>query len=439
MSSARCSRGMFLFFLALSILCLLGIIYFFADTYYLRSLRTVNNAADPRWRVFDFHSRQGAPEEIYTVADFPAVKKVKQAGKRRLLFEFHRPFQNADWKVIDTKTGKLVSEGPRAEIAFPEGPYRSVYRFETDGLPAGRAAELEIDFYPKEKYKERGLSWGDNFWLVRSTVPFTPRQPAFAAEWAGFDLRDPELEKARQIIRGKFADNLPTLERAEQVFLFVVEALQRSGGTPSDEIQAYSPFETYQSLIGEGKGFCENRALVYYLFANAAGITTRLIDLAGKFGPLKLTGHYFCESFIPETGRWIYVDPQSGIARAILGQDHPLSTLELKHLYDAGAVSGIELRVVDGETGRVVTVPAEKPMGYLVGDVVIAYPFGYGKDKSFSKIKNFIHYPTLLYSTFPVPPYFQVRQGVTGLFFVSLVLALISGLVALARRSAHNP
>ncbi len=50
---------------------------------------------------------------------------------------------------------------------------------------------------------------------------------------------------------------------------------------------------TYRMLRdGTGKGFCENRALVYYLFANAAGVKTRLVDIAGKFGPLKLTGHY---------------------------------------------------------------------------------------------------------------------------------------------------
>jgi hypothetical protein len=439
MSSARCSLRIFRFFLAGGILCLLGLIFFFADTYYLRSLRTAGNAGDPRWRVFDFHSRQAAPDEIYAVADFPAVKKVERAGERRLRFEFHKPFQNIPWKIIDTKTGKPVSEGRRAEIAFPDGPYRSVYRFEAEGIPAGRAVELEIDFYPKEKYKERGLSWGDNFWLVRSTVPFTPRRPAFVAEWAGFKPRDPELEKASQIIQGQVAEDAPTLQRAEQVFLFVVQALRNSGGTPTDRIQAASPFETYECLIGEGKGFCENRALVYYLFANAAGVATRLVDLAGKFGPLKLTGHYFCESFIPETGRWMYVDPQSGIARATLGPDRTLSTLELKQLYDAGALSGIELRTVDLPSGKLVTVPAEKPMGYLVGDIVIAYPFGYGKDKSFSKIENFLRYPTLLYSTFPVPPYYLLRQGVTALFFLSLVLAVISGLVALARRSARNP
>ena len=73
----------------------------------------------------------------------------------------------------------------------------------------------------------------------------------------------------------------------------------------SDRVQASSPLETYKLFTaGKGKGFCENKALVYYLFANAAGVKTRLVDVAGRFGPLKLTGHYFCESWLPETNAW---------------------------------------------------------------------------------------------------------------------------------------
>ena len=63
--------------------------------------------------------------------------------------------------------------------------------------------------------------------------------------------------------------------------------------------------KTYEMMhTGKGRGFCENNALVYYLFANAAGIPTRLVDMAGKFGPLKLTGHYVCESWIQEHSCW---------------------------------------------------------------------------------------------------------------------------------------
>ena len=82
-NSPRCAPKLFRFFLVLSVLCLVGIVYFFADTYYLRGLHTVRNAGDPRWRVFDYHSRPAAPDEIYAVADSPSVKSVRPGGRAK--------------------------------------------------------------------------------------------------------------------------------------------------------------------------------------------------------------------------------------------------------------------------------------------------------------------------------------------------------------------
>jgi hypothetical protein len=421
-------RRAFRFFFIAALLCFLGLVYIFLDTYYFRSARTVSNRLDPRWRVFDFHSRQAAESEIYSVAEVPAVKKVRLVSPRRLRFEFHPPFDRTAWKVIDDKGGSVLNQGGRPEIPFPDTPYRGTYRLIPEGVSMSKDVRMEIDFYPTENYQQKNLTWPDNYWLVGSSVPFTTRKPYRVAEWVGLAENDPELEKARQILGDRIRMDAPTLEKAEQVFLFVMDAIKNSGGTPDDRLQAASPLETYECLIGQGKGFCENRALVYYLFANAAGVPTRLIDLAGKFGPLKLTGHYFCESFLPEMGAWIYVDPQFGVARAVLERERLLNTLELKKLSDLNALSEVTFFLYDAASGELTVQPAGDPSPYLTGDLVIAYKFGYGRAKSFSKPKNFTRYPTLLYATFPVPGFFRVRQILTGLFVVSAALAFIAGL-----------
>jgi hypothetical protein len=420
----RASR---IFFIA-ALLFILGLVYIFLDTYYFSSARTVSNRLDPRWRVFDFHSRQAAESEIYSVAEVPAVKKVRLVSARRLRFEFHAPFDRTAWKVIDEKGGSSLSQGGRPEIPFPDTPYRGKYRLIAEGASMLKDVLMEIDFYPKENYQQKNLSWRDNYWLVSSSIPFTTRRLYRIAEWVGLGDKDPELEMARQILGDRIRMDAPAVKKAEQVFLFVMDAIKNSGGTPDDRLQAASPLETYERLIGQGKGFCENRALVYYLFANAAGVPTRLIDLAGKFGPLKLTGHYFCESFLPEIGAWIYVDPQFGAARAVLGQDRLLNTLDLKKLSDLNALSEVTFFLYDTASGALTAQPAGDPSPYLTGDLVIAYKFGYGRTKSFSKLKNFMRYPTLLYATFPVPGFFRVRQILTGLFVVSAALALVFSL-----------
>ena len=437
MSRMRINRLAFLIFLSLAFLSFLGLVYIYLDTYYLRSFRTVANRHDPRWRVFDFHSRQAAESEIYSVSEIPAVKKVKEASLRRLRFTFHPPFDKTRWKVLNAKDGTVVHPGPAAEIPFPDSPFRGKYRLVPEDVPTRKEIIFEIDFYPQERYRENRLSWRDNYWLVDSTIPLTPRKPHSVSDWVGLAANDPELEKARKILGASVDPDSSTIARAEQVFLFVMNAIKDSEGTPDDRLQSATPLETYEALRGSGKGFCENRALVYYIFANAAGVKTRLIDVAGKFGPLKLTGHYFCESFIPETGTWIYVDPQSGAARAVHRNGRLLQTLDLKKLFDLGSEAEVTYFIYDAETRSLVPRPAGKANEYLVGDLVIAYKFGYGNAKSFSRIRNFLRYPTLLYSTFPVPGWIRLRYGLTGLFIGSAALALLFGLLNLLRKK--NP
>jgi len=420
----RTARSTLRILLSIGFLSLLFLVLLFLDTYSWRSLRTVGIRNDPRWRVFDFHSRQASESEIYSVAEIPAIKSVRKKGRRRLRFVFHPPFHRTPWRVVDAQNMELISQGPAAEIPFPDFPHRKRYRFIPEEIPSHKEVYLEIDFFPRERYAEKGLSWPDNYWLVESTVPFTLKKPFSAAEWAGLAPDDPEVEEARRIL-GERSSSSSTLDRAEQVFLFTMEALRRSRGTPDDKLQAASPLETYVHLTGGSKGFCENRALVYYIFANAAGIKTRLIHAAGKFGPLKLTGHYFCESYIPEAGTWMYVDPQSGVARARHREGKLLHTIDLKKLFDLGSEEEVIYSLYDEQTGTLADRTAREPNIYLVGDVVIAYPFGYGRAKSFSKIRNFLRYPTLLYATFPVPPLLWVKVGAMAVFLASASLSFV--------------
>lgn len=421
----RIARWTFRILLGVSFLSLLFLVFLFLDTYYWRSLRTVRNRNDPRWRVFDFHSRPASEIEIYSVAEIPAVQSVKKTGRRRLRLVFHPPFHKTSWRVLDAQTGELIWPGPSAEIPFPNSPQRKTCRLTPEDIPGDQDVRIKIDFYPEEKYAENQLSWPDNYWLVESTVPLTPKRPFFAAEWAGLAANDPELEEARRIIGDRISSHSSSLGRAEQVFLFTMEALRKSGGTPDDRLQAASPLETYHYLTGGRKGFCENRALVYYIFANAVGIKTRLIHAAGKFGPLKLTGHYFCESYIPEARTWIYVDPTTGVARARHREGKLLHTLDLKKLFDLGSEEEVVYSLYDEETRSLIDQAAKEPNVYLVGDLVIAYPFGYGRAKSFSKTQNFLRYPTLLYSTFPVPPLFWIKSVAMVVFLVSASLSFV--------------
>jgi transglutaminase-like putative cysteine protease len=425
------------FFAALALLCLAGLVFMYLDTYELRPRRTVGNAKDPRFRVVDFNSRQATEGEIYDAAEVPVIAKVREAGPRRLRLEFKPAIRADAWEVRDALDGRLVFEGRYPEIPFPGEPGDLAVVLVPRGVRLLKEIRLVINFYPKEAYAAKGLSWPDNYWLKSSSVPIGTKTPHGVDEWAGLPDDDTELEQARRLLPADFVIEGPALDRAERVFRFVAEKLKDAGGAPSDAVQAASPLETFRLLeSGRGRGFCENRALVYYLFANAAGVKTRLVDMAGKLGPLKLTGHYFCESWIPEEGRWIFVDPQSSIASVRDPEGRLLHALGVKKAFDAGAFGGCTLRMFDPAAGAVVTasagVAAEALRDYFSGRPVLAFKFGYGRNKGFSRLRSFALRPTLLYADFRLPRLYLFKSLAAAGFVVSIVFTLV--FLALRRR-----
>ena len=427
---------LFRFFLVLSIFFLLGLIYIFLDSYYLRSLRTVNNATDPRWRVFDFNSRQATEGDIYNVAEVPVISKVKEVSPRRLRFWFTPPIKAASWKVIDVKTGETLTQGTKPEIQFSDSAYNGKLRFIPEGVPLLKELCMDFNFYPKEEYQKKGLSWSDNFYTPTSEIPFSLKKPYAINEWVGISEDDAELIEAKKILGDTIDKTVSTLKQSEQIYRFVMNKIIDASGTPSDEVQSASPLETYKLFIaGKGQGWCENKALVYYLFANAAGVKTRLVDRAGKFGPLKLTGHYFCESWIPEYAKWVYVDPEMKIANIKNRDGIPLHTIDFKKLVDLNALNGTMAVVYDKDTGALIPKEGESlykrmKMG-MTSEIVFAYKFGYGNNKSFSKIKNFINYTTLVYAPFTLPRLYLVKYIFLYGFILSLIFTLLYGMVSL--------
>ena len=429
--SKACSHKLCILFLSSFFLTVL---FFFAVSHIF-----VKSFKDPRWRIFDYNSRQASVSDIYNVAEIPAIKSVTFAGERTLRFEFTPKIETSSWTIRSESDGSVVHEGCYPDIPFPDEPCSDTFVFIPAGVDLARDITVRISFYPKERYAEAGLSWPDNYYSPASSVPFSLKEPRSLDEWAGLPDDDPDVVEARRILGNTIELSAPPLDRSAQIFAFVMNSIRDSGGTPTDEVQDASPLETYRLLsTGAGKGWCENRALVYYLFANAVGIKTRLVDLAGKFGPLKLTGHYFCESWDPGLCRWFLVDPMSGVAQVRKADGRLLNSVEIKHLFDLDAFDGCSVLAFDSESGGLV----EKDIsayyrgnkGYFTGDVVLAFKSGYPRNKTYSKLKHFFRYPTLLYAPFSLPGLYAVRQWCLVGLIVSGAVFAVTGIIVFVTR-----
>lgn len=383
---------------------------------------------DPRWRKFDFHSRQAPEGEIYNVAERPIIRRTSLSAPRTLRFEFMPEIATDSWQIISLTDGK-VSHTQHPEIGFPDHEITESYRFVPNDSDLVAPMEITVQFFPKEKYAEASLSWPDNYYSPYSSHRFSLSTPHSIREWAGLPSHDLDVIHARSILEDRIDLTAQPSQRLTAVFVAVMADLQGTGGLPSDQLLDASPMQTYEELTsGRSHGFCENSALVFYLFANAAGIPTRLVDMAGMFGPLKLTGHYVCESWLQDQGCWAYIDPQSGVSCVSSADGRILHTLDIKKLVDMGLLSTCRVRQYDPEAGEMKEQDASefslRINGYLRGDLVLAYKFGYPRNLSYRRLRNFLRHPVLLYSTFQVPPLYL---GKWALF----VLASLSGLTVM--------
>ena len=93
-------------------------IIFFMCCYviYLKSYK------DPRWRIFDYNSRQATEGDIYNVAEIPVVKSVELVGERKLRFEFMRRELRHVWSTLRGNSAR--SSSPATIFARVSIPFR---------------------------------------------------------------------------------------------------------------------------------------------------------------------------------------------------------------------------------------------------------------------------------------------------------------------------
>ncbi len=389
---------------------------------------------DPRFRTPNWLTRQAPEDEIFVPRDLPRLIDARELKDGHLRLSFSKDVSARAWRVF--RDGQDLGETRHADIVFPEGADGSgpregnVFRLEPT---AGNAPVVNISvfLYPRTNYIKARLSWPNAYFRTALNLPLGYRgRPGYSlADWIGLCPDDPDLARARSAMQGEVDFSAPVKERQEAVFRFLMRHISHLDGLPDDALLNATPWVTWEKMRDGHKGFCECKAVIYYLFANAAGIPTRLVDLQGTVGAMVLTGHYFCESWIADEQAWVMVDPHN---RNIAGVRDPenrlMHTLATKQRFDVGCLDGCSMRQYDRETKELVTLPltALKPesMAWIRGQLVMGYKFGYPRNRGYSRLRAFFLRPTLLCSSLDLP---RPRRGL-----VWALAAFTTGLLLLA-------
>ncbi|MBT5902733.1 MAG: hypothetical protein HOH58_11580 [Opitutaceae bacterium] len=219
--------------------------------------------------------------------------------------------------------------------------------------PAGIGApiELELRFLPSDYWDSVGLPRPSSY-MIRTDSPHGRFDQYPISEWIDnyAYLATEDLTEIDRILTEEVGINESdgTLRKLEKLTVHFRDALgTRCRGNPDHDDRWRDPFLIYQNMrSGEGQGYCTQHAQIFLLFANRAGLLSRLVVTARtKDNNFIYTGHSWVETWVPEQGRWAWNDPSFALIYALDPKGVVLNSVDLSHLRKHGAWEGVTGRI----------------------------------------------------------------------------------------------
>jgi hypothetical protein len=109
-----------------------------------------------------------------------------------------------------------------------------------------------------------------------------------------------------------------------------------------------------EALAGRSEVFCANQVEIFAVLATAAGVPTRIVDVAGRLRDLDLGAHAFNECYLADRGQWAYVDLQLDLALPESADGRALNGIDLlMRAIGSGGEGATILRLAGGSAERV--------------------------------------------------------------------------------------
>lgn len=307
--------------------------------------------------------------------DAPTIRRWRIGRDLRLCPEIVWNRTPDQWQLlIDDQPGPTLPGGkPWIEPvgpAFDGAPGATLdhyrHRYVLRPLPAGSGPDVEFSLVTitRRFYGERGMHFPADLAQVRTRVP-TGRFKRFPVRHWVDDYRymgATRLAEADRIVREEMGitEADAPLARMEKVIRHMRATLVNGGGVPKDDFRWADPLRIYQEMRdGTGKGWCTQNAQIYTFFANRAGVATRFVfGSTVQSNQLVYNGHSWAESYLPDQGRWVYVDPQASIVAVFDRNGLPLNSADVFHLCIHETLEGATARIFKDWSWKDVSVEA---------------------------------------------------------------------------------
>ncbi len=260
-------------------------------------------------------------ETIMDVRETPRVIGNKVLSRDLLEIVLNSTNNTGEWTVTPDEGDPYEITAPYPHVKMLNGTHSYKISSERELSKDGISFTFTMEYTPAEVFKTAARSKAaDSYRISNISIPVWKNKTFSLEDWCGWDLKEDELEEARKLFPNFDNNDMSSTDIIKVLGKWLLDSLDDKRGVPSEKMQGASPLESYKmAKAGESGIWCTNFAGIYNLFSNALGIKTRRVSVGGALGEVKYSNHAFCESYIPEQGRWACVDLNS---RILYAADH---------------------------------------------------------------------------------------------------------------------
>lgn len=408
---------------------------------------------------------------LYYPEDVPVVETWTPLGLKKLQLHvrWNQPVEGWDLSTNDGPSQFLPGKDPVIPLVDEDMVH---HRYVLTSRPAHSAGtiELTIRSIPKSYYDKGGLTTfpHEELYTMKTTSPIGEFKQYAVSEWLDdyTYVGEEQLAEIDRILREevKITPEDSSLVKMEKLTIYLRDRLEHGRGVPKDDFRWKNPCLLLEEMSdGTGKGWCTQFGQIWTLYANRAGVPTRLLTGAVSVNNMQIlyTGHTWSECYIEEQQRWAFVDLSHSHIYVTDKRGQVLNTVELQNLALHDAFDGVQARIYkdwewehlpEGDPDTLVTVPfascnkvAREQFSELaiikfrrppnVEDVRTLGPLF--KDRAFAwgNVERYLFKPALAYARVPTDG--MQTYHTRWVLFYGMLAVLIAWIVSLlARRSS---
>ena len=312
----------------------------------------------------------------------------------------------------------------------------------SSAIPLAFQESISLSYTPKSTYEIASNSSSNQCQIIQSSIPIYNGKIYSLADWTdGYFSKDSKtsIKEAKQRLNHLHINDLPhTLKKIEVLTSFLVSELKSSFGTPSDKMEDLSGLETFEAALKkESSVWCSNLAKIYVAYANLANIPSRIVYSAGSISNLSLSGHAFCESYIPEQKKWALVDLSSQISYITNNDGIVQNSYEILNHFALNTINHLSaMHINDSSLNRVEQTPYKKVYSshknYFVKDAHLIYQFpGQESRKKIDQLFRYFFSPKKIYSANSLPLLYSYLAR-TSLLFIWGASFIVTAILCLS-------